>query len=272
MDELFKLIDSRIEKKNSSLKSVPCKVINVFDDSVDVELISNKARYLVQNYSGSFVQVGDIVQLHYKSLIGNNAYIANSPYKDMSLRVLTIDSKQEFIGNSDYGNFAQINFIAEYDTTINLICNASILGMGSAIVDVAVIVDGTEYPYVHTVSVRDTEYSLLNFCIPIQCSTGNHNIVIKAKGACNIVKSLLYINGQHIVKGAEISYDDTSDDDYITITENNSTTIVRYVGESKSPKVLSSINGNNVTKIASSGFNASNIEVVYIPDGVVEIE
>ena len=65
-------------------------------------------------------------------------------------------------------------------------------------------------------------------------------------------------------------FDPTTDSDYIYDT--NNTSIIYYIGNSNSPQIPTTLQDTNVTKIYATGFNYSNIEAVYIPEGITEIE
>lgn len=274
MDELFELIDSRIKKNDSSLRSVPCKVISIDEnDLVEVELISNKAKYSVHNYSGSHVEVGETVQLFYKGIIENNtAYIGVSYYKDYNIKNITMDSKKDFMGQSDTCSIlSQLEFIAYYDTNISVIMNCSLTGIENKVVEFTMLVDGVEQTYKPMINTTNL-YSHMNFSLPISLLKGKHTVSINVLGICEINRAFAYVSGQHIDKQTDITYEDTVEDDYICLTEDNVTDVVLYTGGSKVPKIPNTLNGQPVNVLYASAFNMSDIEAVYIPDGVIEIE
>ena len=78
-----------------------------------------------------------------------------------------------------------------------------------------------------------------------------------------------YLWGQNIV---EVSPEPTEPTDYMYITRNDSTEIIRYIGDIINPELPSEIDGKPITIIAATAFGASEVRSVYIPDGVIEIE
>lgn len=88
MDDFTELIARKFAKEVQKLnfvQSLPCRVVAVNDDeSCEVELIANGARYTVLNYSGTSVNVGETVQLYYRgNLISNTAaFIGAAETKD----------------------------------------------------------------------------------------------------------------------------------------------------------------------------------------------
>lgn len=78
MDDFTELIARKFAKEVQKLnfvQSLPCRVVAINnDESCEVELIANGARYTVLNYSGTSVNVGETVQLYYRgNLISNTA-------------------------------------------------------------------------------------------------------------------------------------------------------------------------------------------------------
>ena len=104
VSELQDLISDVVKKEIGNMNltnAVPCRVINLLGNgSVQVELISTKARYIVANYSGSALKVGEITQLFYRGVISNHtAYIGASNYKPERTKFIIMESKTGLIGS-----------------------------------------------------------------------------------------------------------------------------------------------------------------------------
>ena len=80
VDNLFKLIDSRIQKimsKSSHINSEIAQVLNTDGKSATVKILATNTEYVLANYSGSDIKVGDTVYVYWKGgfLSNQNAYI-----------------------------------------------------------------------------------------------------------------------------------------------------------------------------------------------------
>lgn len=275
MSELYDLISSVVRKELNGLnltKTVPCKVIRILDnEKVEVELISNKARYAVANYSGSPVNVGETVQLFYRGTISeNSAYIGAAFYKSgATSNFVMMDSKTSLI-SSQYSSVSKIDIKAINDTNIEITYNASILGTNNGEVEFAIYIDNIEQDYKPLSSVIASSRTTISFSIPAHIQQGKHKIEICAKGMASIERVCAFVSGQ--IEKIEIAFDDITDNDFIYVTNNTTTDVVLYIGTSTAPKIPNTINGKPVGILCASAFGVSNVEAVYIPDGVTEIE
>lgn len=77
-----------------------------------------------------------------------------------------------------------------------------------------------------------------------------------------------YVYGSNIEKTT--IFDPTTDADYIYDADNNA--IVYYIGTSSNPQIPQVIQNTEVKKLYSTAFNYSNVDAVYIPEGIEEIE
>ena len=69
VNELLKIIDERIAqyiKKNKTINSKPAVVKSVADDMATVTVLDTGFDYTLPNYSGTFLKIGDEVQVHYR--------------------------------------------------------------------------------------------------------------------------------------------------------------------------------------------------------------
>lgn len=275
MSELYNVIGNIVRKELNELnliKTAPCKVVHVLGhEKVEVELIANKARYKVSNYSGSPVNIGETVQLFYRGTISeNSAYIGASFYKSgATTNYVIMDSKTGLIG-SEYSIASKVNVKAINDTNIEITYNASILGTNNGEVEFVVNIDGIEQDYKPLSSTVESSRIMVSFSIPSHIKQGKHSIEIRAKGTASIERVYAFVRGQ--VEKIENVFDDITSGDFVYITNDMNADIALYVGTSLVPKIPDTINGNPVGVLCASAFNVSNIEAVYIPDGVTEIE
>lgn len=275
MSELYDLVGSIVKKELNGLnltKTTPCRVVQVLDNQkVEVELVSNKAHYRVPNYSGSPVNVRETVQLFYRGIISeSSSYIGASFYKSgATTNFVVMDSKTGLIG-SEYSLASRVDVKAINDTNIEITYNASILGTNNGEVEFVVYIDGIEQDYKPLSSTIESSRIMVSFSIPSHIKQGKHNIEIRVKGIANIERVYAFVNGQ--VEKIETNFDDVVSDDFIYITNDIITDIALYIGTSLVPKIPETINGKPIGKLCASAFNVSDIEAVYIPDGVTEIE
>lgn len=275
MNDLVTLIDGVVKKniKSQQLTNItPCKVVNVIDnDNIEIELISNKARYIVPNYSGSKLDIGDTAQLFYKGIVSSKrAYIGNTLYKE-SFNTLIMQTSITGLTDNPI-NVAQIDIQSQFNAIVIITFNCCALGANNGHVQFSTYVDNVECSYKPISSITESNYTSINFSIPVSLEKGFHSISIQAVGLGSIEQVSAYIFGQGITTGTY--QEQTFDDDYICITNENYTDIIYYIGGVKNPKIPSIINEKPVRTICATAFNNENqgVESVYIPDGVIEIE
>ncbi len=275
MSDLSSLIERVAQKKIDNLnltKTVPCKVIETFDNgNAEIELVSNGARYTVPNYSGSQLSLGETVQLFYRRIINpNTAYIGASMYKGGGGLTNNCKMKARIGGLSDtYMWVAKSTITASHATNVIVTYNSSLFGVTDGTADFVICVDGIEQDYKPITSLTTGMYTHISFSVPVFLDQGEHNIEIHGLGTGSINATCGFISGQYITN--EISYDDTVDSDYLYIVNEGSVSIVSYIGKSSFPKVPKTIEGLPVNKIYPTAFSFSNVEAVYISDGITEI-
>lgn len=275
MSELYNLISNIVKKELgnfNSIQTVPCRVIDVLSNgTVQVELISTKARYIVANCSGSTVSIGETVQLYYRGIISNHtAYIGASFYKAGTTGSFIMMDSKTGLTSSQYSTISSVDLKAINDTNIEITYNASVLGTNNGEVEFVVYIDDIEQEYKPLLTVVESSITTISFSIPAYLLQGKHNVKIYARGTASIERVCAFISGQ--VEKIEVIFDDVSDDDFIYITNDSNVDIVLYIGDNNSPKIPDTINGKPIGKLYASAFNVSDIEAVYIPDGVTEIE
>jgi hypothetical protein len=275
MSELYNLISNIVKKELgnfNSIQVIPCRVIDVLSNgTVQVELVSTKARYIVANCSGSTVSIGETVQLYYRGIISNyTAYIGASFYKSGTIRnFVTMDSKVGLVG-SDFSLVSSIRIKSLSDTNIEITYNATILGTDNGDIEFVIRIDGIEHSYKPTVSMVVASKVPVCFSIPYDVKKGNHVVEIFARGLSNIECAYGFISGQ--VDKGEIVFGDVSATDFIFIDNTDTVDIVFYTGDTLVVQIPNARDGKPVKTICASTFNVSNVEAVYIPDGVTAIE
>lgn len=276
-DEFLKIIDERINQKvkeTSLINSAPCRVIEITNDGeVVVELITDGTRYTLQNYSGNALYVGENAVIYYRGkIIGNGAYIGASLHKgaagDFEMGYVTISSPAKTILES--GEIVAQGVVEAFqNTTVSLNVSMIFQGTSSDTISLALYVDDKLHPYSPITSISNDQFVTVGYSLPLSIAEGEHDITIRCIGLGRLVKGVVYVSGQHIKM--EQHYDDTTDDDYIYETGSDYTDILYYIGDSTVPAIPETINGQPVRKIYPTAFNYTDVEAVYIPDGVIEI-
>lgn len=279
MDDFISLIDERIKKSNASksyLKSIPCRVISITNDSnVLVESVIDKTRYSVPNFSGSSLDVGENVQLYYKENIINGAYIGacinkNNGDNGSSLNFVEGDA---YIGElfSDYRVIGECSFKCSQQTNCVISFNYVMVGNDSGNVMFKFTIDDSDLDFIPIISTINNNYYSGSFTVPCTVLNGGHFLEVKAKGSGYISSMQLNMCG-HGIESDKKPYDPTTGDDYLYDTNNNVVSIIRYLGNKARPSVPSEIEGLPVRRLYTTAFNYSNVEAVYIPDSVIEIQ
>ena len=276
MDELLKLIDNRVKANHmrSAVKSLPCTVTEVAsENAVTVEVRSTGAKYTVPNYSGSAVSVGESAMLYYTGdiLTGLNAYIGASINKETASNVGFVTGAV-YTGAlfEDSRTVALCRFNTDSHTTIQIIFNFVLYGTSSSASNLQIILDGVEQSFKPLFVVSSGQYITTSIDLPASVLSGNHSVIIQGNGANTIYAGQINVVGHGVSVGG--SYDPTSDDDYVYETENDLTNIIFYVGASLSPEIPPLLGGYPINIIRATAFTGSEIETVYIPDGITAIE
>ncbi|MDE6538908.1 MAG: hypothetical protein K2K66_01850 [Ruminococcus sp.] len=161
---------------------------------------------------------------------------------------------------------AKTGFSSTRETWIFLDCTFILSGNG--LVSASIWLNGIAQTLRPKITLHDGEFSTLHFSFTTKISGGRHNIQIGVRGNADISDIHAFLWGQEV---SEESPEITSDNDYI-YTKNNGDTIVRaYIGKSVFPSIPDDLGGGKTKIIEKNSFSESEIEKVYIPDGVTTI-
>lgn len=286
MDDLYNLINQTVDKKMNSLnliKAVPCKVVNVFEnETAEVELISNKAKYTVPNYSGSKLNIGETVQLFYKGLItNNNAYIGASFNKETVVEIekdvfRTFGSKNKLGGTLSSGSTISSISVTSKETANCLLCvNMAITGLYNDTVQIKIIRDRqTALTYMPVISTKENERIHFSCVLPWVASAQANRIDVKLFGNVYVDSAYCSVAGMNLT--ANTVSDISNGYKYILYSPTIGTEIAyysstTYYGTDLNPEIPESL-GYKVTRLAATSFNYSDVVSVRIPEGVTEIE
>lgn len=270
-DEFLKIVDSRISqvvKELSVINTAPCRVVEIKSDAeVVVELITDNTRYTLPNYSGNYLEVGENAIIYYRGkTIGNGAYVGASLHKgnsgDSTVKYFNMTNRVGSLNRT----VSTLSIVALQETTVSVVFNSHIQSDESGTCVATLYVDDVAHPYSPIINVDSNSIMCLN--APVLLSEGEHFIAITLSGTGMATQICAFISGQFIETQ---QYEETTDDDYIYLTSENGTDIIYYIGESTKPMIPNTINEKSVINLYATSFNYSDIEAVYIPDGVIEI-
>lgn len=210
MDALSKIIQNEFTRqvaKSTLISSTPCRVVASLGDEVyTVELITNKARLDLPNFSGSPLSVGENVQVFYRgnSLTAQNSYIGASLTKGGSGNrdIYIIGTKTLGSLTSSEKTFCDIAVKALEDTMVTLSFNANILGVSNSSYIFSFYINAVQYDYVVKGSDKFGEYVNCNVVLPVSLTTEETIIKIKGKGSGTVEDLKAFISGQAITSGA----------------------------------------------------------------------
>ena len=276
MDELLKLIDNRVKANHmrSAVKSLPCTVTEVAsENAVTVEVRSTGAKYTVPNYSGSAVSVGESVLLYYTGdiLTGLNAYIGASINKETASNVgfVTGNVYTGALFNSNR-TIAQVSFKAISQSVAQIVFNYVFYGTGSQTNYVDIYINGTKQSFSPIISLSSGQYVSAALSLPVELLSGSYTIAIQGRGGSTFYAGQINVIGHGITVSSD--YQPTSDSDFIYEVDGDNSNIIYYIGDAVNPKIPTALNEKAVKIIRAVGFANSNVESVYIPDGVTTIE
>lgn len=273
---LLALIDQRFQKninESSLINTTTCIVLDASDDTkCKVRMLANDSIYTIPNLSGSAVSEGDICQVYYKtSLSQRNCYIGAALNKQGSgntiAECINFDERLT-LPSIDYVAIAncKIKCLADSPSLLNVVMNVQ--GLSQTELDIQVVVNGENHNTLQK-TVEEDSKEVVSFSLPLFLSKNQkYKIELKAKGMVDVLSADWFVYGFNIE--TTTIFDPTTDSDYIYDT--NNTSIIYYIGNSNSPQIPTTLQDTNVTKIYATGFNYSNIEAVYIPEGITEIE
>lgn len=270
MSTLLDLIDSRIKQSDIGIKTMPCTVLELLSDQfVKVTSISNGENYTVLNMSGSNVEVGETVQVAYTGnlITSKNAYIiasknksSEAKYRNLTGDVYTgalFETMRPIVG---FG----IKAMSETDCVLHFSCNIASTETGT----IEFEIDENDYSPKFTIEA-DT-YKCISFDIPLTLSGDENEIWVNAKGVGIVTDACAFVGG-HGIESYDL-YDDTGDNDYIYNTIGDTSNVIYYIGNSTRPRMPLTLSNKAIDKIYATAFNYSNVQSVYIPEGITEIE
>lgn len=161
---------------------------------------------------------------------------------------------------------AKAGFSSRRETWIFVDCTLILSGNGLAAA--SVWLNGIAQTLRPKITLHNDECSTLHFSFTTKISGGRHQIQIGLRGQAEISDIQAFLWGQEITaESPEI----TGESDYTYTVSNDSTTVTRYVGKSVFPQIPDNLGGGKTVYIEKNAFSDSEIESVYIPDGVTEI-
>ncbi len=147
--------------------------------------------------------------------------------------------------------------------------DCTVILSGDGLVSTAVCLDGIAQTLRPKITLHDGEYSTLHFNLPLNVSGGTHQIRIVMRGTADISDIQAFVWGQEVKKE---SPEITDENDYLYTVNDGITTVTGYTGKSLYPQIPDNLGGERTTYIGKTSFTDSEIESVYIPDGVTEIQ
>lgn len=278
LNDLLNVIDKRINKQlkeTSALTSIPCRVLEVFTNgTVRVLVIQNNTEYVVPNYTGSDLLIGEEVQLFCQGSIlsGRFMYIGAAVNKQSGGSSFGCVSGNSMTGEilTNERIISRINIRCKSGLPCLLFFNATVFGSSSGNLTINSYIDDIANDFTVTNTIHADEYSVISFSLPLVPSVGEHIVSISAVGVGNIVSLNSCIIGSQIEE-----YDireTTGENDYIYTSDENQSSIIYYIGQSKYPEIPAALQGRPVKKLLATSFNYSDIISAYIPEGVEEIE
>lgn len=161
---------------------------------------------------------------------------------------------------------SKVGFSSRRETWAFIDCTLILSGDG--LISVAVYLNGIAQTLRPKITLHNEEHSTLHFTLPVNISGGTHQVRIGVCGNADIADIQAFVWGQEVT---EESPEITDENDYLYTVENEVTTVTGYTGKSFYPQIPDSLGGGKTLYIGKNSFTDSEIESVYIPDGVTEI-
>ena len=273
MNGLVELIDSRIKKCDSGLKTVPCTVLALEDNEyVKVATLTDQSVFTVLNESGSSLEVGELVQLAYTGLLSNSSgYIIASKNKSNGAAYTNV-SARVYTGSlfTSFRPIASVGVKTGGATDCVLYINCNLSAESDGVVEFEVEINNVVKTFKPKYSVAADEYSFVSFAMPITLSGDENEVWVSAKGE-GIVNGADVFVGGHGLEGYDL-YDITGDNDYIFTTSNSQSNVIYYIGSSNRPRMPITLNNAAIDTLYATAFNYSGVQAVYIPEGITEID
>ncbi|MCM1009154.1 MAG: hypothetical protein NC485_14795 [Ruminococcus flavefaciens] len=274
MNDLIQMIDNRINRQlrnSTALSSVPCRILEVYPDgNAKVLVINNNAEYVVPNYSGSDLLIGEEAQLFFQGdvSLGRFMYVGASVNKQSGGTFgLVVGSNMPGEVFQQERVVSRINFRCKERTPCLLFFNATVFGSTSGDLNIKIYIDDIISDFNSITTLNLNEYRTVSFSLPEIFSSGEHHVKITACGFGSFLSMSNCISGYGLT---ESEY--SCENDYIFKINDDSVEIIYYIGNELFPEIPTKIQGKPVTKLLATAFNYSDVTNVYIPEGVEEIE
>lgn len=163
---------------------------------------------------------------------------------------------------------AEGGFSCREDTVVFVCVTANVVGLGASEVRINVLYDGVKQTVYAVEKSVENGVMTMHFSLNVMASAGTHTVSVEAVGNAEIQRITACVWGQGIVGEQAFS---TGSAEYKYIISSGSATIIEYIGSSKKPSVPAVLGGAAVKVIGNTAFIDSDVEFVYIPEGVEKI-
>lgn len=273
MDNFLQVIDQRVKKtiiESNIINTTPCIVLNQVDlNNFSVKMLSNDCIYVLPNLSGSALAVGDVCQVFYKgSFNQRNCFIgAALNRQSTTAQYLNFD----IVGNMptlDFMPLANCKILSSANSPSLLSVNINVQGLAQTEFGIQILVNDEVLKTIYK-TIAQNEKEVITYSSPLDFESNHkYKVQLNVKGNVELLDFECFVYGFGIERTT--IYDPTTDEDYIYDVNNHS--IIYYIGDSKNPQIPQTIQNTEVNKIYATGFNYDDVESVYIPEGIVEIE
>lgn len=154
-------------------------------------------------------------------------------------------------------------------TACILSVSATLTASENGSVTFCISVDDDTLDYTPMQYVTAEQAVTVSFTLPLQLSAGTHKIIITATGSAEITGITAFGYGQELTDKVA---DYTDSNDYEYIIRDGTATITKYIGTKTQPEIPRLLDGVQTTVIGGGAFVDTDVAVVYIPDGVEEIQ
>ena len=277
MGALEELIQREIDKrlvKSALISTVPCRVIEELEnETYMVQLITNKSRYTLVNYSGSPLTIGENVQVFYRGdiITPQSAYIGASLTKDNGIGYIYGDNVTN-ISLNERVMVSEIIFDNKKETIANIVFNAVVGSneLGDYVFEI--YVDDIKQDFDLIGTIGENSYDNCSCIIPIEIYTaGTHKVEIYGEGVGSVAQIKSYVFGQNIFEHI-IPSEPTDEDDYIYYLTGNHSETIRYIGSYENIIMPTTLEGKPLTIVGMTTFNYGDVQGVIIPEGITKIE
>mgnify|MGYP007092152194 CR=1 FL=1 len=212
LTELIQRVVKNVIRETTMLSSVPCFVTEVIgNEKYKVKTISTNDIYILPNFSGSSLAVGENVKIYYQgsTISPHSAYIGASLTKKDSVGedvvYLTGISNPAQL-QSEEKIFAYVSLEATRNTTVTFSFNANFEGEQGDDYLFKFFVNDIEYDYYAKGSVLSGNCQVV---LPISLTQGESTILVKGIGSGTVEKMMIFASGQgikeHEVKVRELT-------------------------------------------------------------------